>query len=519
MRHKWILILYFLSPAILILLLGPGYLLSVVQLMQLIKKFNNTIWMPHPTNQNSVVWNTLGDVGFAEIQHFNCPWTITTHNESITVNIIYLKWTSSYDFWIRVEIHPQGNPKASQLLDIDELHPLFKSLAKALLNYYEYPEPHLTEFQLHVYGKSLDHLSYKVDWTTIMATTHLAYPELALDKFSGTDPDQDAESFVQFIERKIKFALGDAPADPDDSINYTFRKKALFSSLLRRPAAEWYEKKWECHHLGSHTREQFITRFSDGRNKFPHRMEVEHCVRGDGEDIRNFLHRIEKKWTTKDGLITWKALQRQVELQNVRHKGDKEHNDTLSFLYEDFAQGTYSEKLKNTWWSIQTELGMTSPHKSSSEMWVTRSPLTSSMMRSRQKFNRFHWDKKWKIFLPSYKNIESTHSRTQHNPILTKMADTTLQGFASIAASTDTLKISVAKEFETKKYDASNMICPSKRMLLPSGTEGLAVLTVNPNRMKTGDRPPDWTDKNNPTNGLTTEREAWQYGSNELFFN
>ena len=25
-----------------------------------------------------------------------------------------------------------------------------------------------------------------------MANTHLAYPDLALDKFSGTDPDQDS---------------------------------------------------------------------------------------------------------------------------------------------------------------------------------------------------------------------------------------------------------------------------------------------------------------------------------------
>ena len=39
-----------------------------------------------------------------------------------------------------------------------------------------------------------------------MANTHLAYPGLALDKVSGTDPDQDAEFFVQLIERKINFA-------------------------------------------------------------------------------------------------------------------------------------------------------------------------------------------------------------------------------------------------------------------------------------------------------------------------
>ena len=45
-----------------------------------------------------------------------------------------------------------------------------------------------------------------------MAATHLAYPDLALDKFSDTDPDEDAEFFKQLIERKINFAHRDAPA-------------------------------------------------------------------------------------------------------------------------------------------------------------------------------------------------------------------------------------------------------------------------------------------------------------------
>ena len=71
-----------------------------------------------------------------------------------------------------------------------------------------------------------------------MANTHLAYPNLASDKFSGTDPDQDAESFVQLIEMKINLAFGDAPAEPDKFVNYTFREKAFFSSLMQGPAAE-----------------------------------------------------------------------------------------------------------------------------------------------------------------------------------------------------------------------------------------------------------------------------------------
>ena len=74
-----------------------------------------------------------------------------------------------------------------------------------------------------------------------MAHTHLAYSDLALGDIYATDPDRDAESFLQSIERYIKLALGDPPGDADKLANYTFRKKALFSSLIRGPAAEWYE--------------------------------------------------------------------------------------------------------------------------------------------------------------------------------------------------------------------------------------------------------------------------------------
>ena len=38
----------------------------------------------------------------------------------------------------------------------------------------------------------------------------------------------------------------------------------------------------------------FITGVSDGRNKFRHRGEVEHCIRADGEEIGKFLHRLKK---------------------------------------------------------------------------------------------------------------------------------------------------------------------------------------------------------------------------------
>ena len=127
-----------------------------------------------------------------------------------------------------------------------------------------------------------------------MVNTHLAYPDLAIDKFSGTDPDQDAESFIQLFERKINFALGDAPADASELVNYTFRKKALFSPSLQGPAAEWYESNITNATTWENVRTNFITRLSDGRNKFRYRIEVEHCIWGDGETIRNFLHRIRR---------------------------------------------------------------------------------------------------------------------------------------------------------------------------------------------------------------------------------
>ena len=127
-----------------------------------------------------------------------------------------------------------------------------------------------------------------------MANTHLADPDLAIDKFSGTDPDQDAEFFIQLIDRKVNFALGDLSADAGELANYTFRKEALFSSVLRGPAHESYENNITNATTWGNVRTSFITRFSDGRNKFRYRIQVEHCVRGDGEEIRIFLHRIKR---------------------------------------------------------------------------------------------------------------------------------------------------------------------------------------------------------------------------------
>ena len=52
-----------------------------------------------------------------------------------------------------------------------------------------------------------------------MAQTLIADPDLALDKFFGTDPDQDAELFRKLMERKINLVLGGAPGNAGASAN------------------------------------------------------------------------------------------------------------------------------------------------------------------------------------------------------------------------------------------------------------------------------------------------------------
>ena len=83
---------------------------------------------------------------------------------------------------------------------------------------------------------------------TIIAI-HLAYPYAASDKFFCTEPDKGAESFLQLTE----------------------------TTTL------WNGKKMN-----------FITRFSDGRNKFRNRLEVEHCWPDDTNGVPNAQQNVER---------------------------------------------------------------------------------------------------------------------------------------------------------------------------------------------------------------------------------
>ena len=40
----------------------------------------------------------------------------------------------------------------------------------------------------------------------------VAYPDSALEKFTGLDPNEDARDFLDIVEKKMAFSLGTRPA-------------------------------------------------------------------------------------------------------------------------------------------------------------------------------------------------------------------------------------------------------------------------------------------------------------------
>ena len=46
--------------------------------------------------------------------------------------------------------------------------------------------------------------------------------------------------------------------------------------------------------------------------------------------------------------MTWKVFQKGDRAAERQAQRDKEDNDTLIILYEDFIQGTYNERPRNT---------------------------------------------------------------------------------------------------------------------------------------------------------------------------
>ena len=109
----------------------------------------------------------------------------------------------------------------------------------------------------------------------------VAYIDLALKKFTGLDPNDYERDFLDIVEKKIAFSLGTRPADAgDDQDAYDNRQGALFGSLLRGPAAQWYQG------LAAHLPwNEIRDHFTDDKDKYRRRIEAENMKRQPDEFI------------------------------------------------------------------------------------------------------------------------------------------------------------------------------------------------------------------------------------------
>ena len=125
-----------------------------------------------------------------------------------------------------------------------------------------------------------------------MAST-VAYPDLAIEKFIGIDSSENPTAFILLLEKKISFSLGSRPTTKKNNIQtvYDDRRKALFGSVLRGPAAEWLDSL-EAILTWDETKTQFIARFTDGKMQYRFRIETGNLKRQPGENIKSYIHRI-----------------------------------------------------------------------------------------------------------------------------------------------------------------------------------------------------------------------------------
>ena len=155
----------------------------------------------------------------------------------------------------------------------------------------------------------------------------ITHPNLSLVSFSGNDPNQDA-TFWNSVEYKILFSLGTRPTAPAAQTSYDKRQQSLFGSLLTDTALEWFESEITDATNWNALKDEFIKRFTDGRDQFRFRLEVENTFRQEGELIKNHLHRIksgvDKGWPEKiptsitgdDNIRKEKAIQQRHEVRN-----------------------------------------------------------------------------------------------------------------------------------------------------------------------------------------------------------
>ena len=114
-----------------------------------------------PQKLEALITN-LNEITKEECGHIppNCLWTITSQDTSLSVIITCLKWIFKYDFCVRVTAYPLGAPNESKRIDLDDHHPLLRSLTDALILYEVFPEPHLNS-QPEILEELIEYLHFK----------------------------------------------------------------------------------------------------------------------------------------------------------------------------------------------------------------------------------------------------------------------------------------------------------------------------------------------------------------------
>ena len=100
--------------------------------------------------------NIIFDEGdFNEID-FSCPWTITTRSNSEDFIITKLRWSPILHCFVAVKLHPTNDRNKITNFKLEEYSFLEAQLSGFLDNYAHNPEPHPSQYHLHVLGELAD---------------------------------------------------------------------------------------------------------------------------------------------------------------------------------------------------------------------------------------------------------------------------------------------------------------------------------------------------------------------------
>ena len=84
-----------------------------------------------------------------------CPRTLETPTEQLKVVITRIDFTLERQLRLRLQVHPEGEPKFSRFLTLTRFHEHFASAIAAIQHYYDFPELGFPEVDLTVVNSLL----------------------------------------------------------------------------------------------------------------------------------------------------------------------------------------------------------------------------------------------------------------------------------------------------------------------------------------------------------------------------